>query len=354
MASTANGSSRVKKATRADVAKLAGVSESTVSYVLTGARPISDETKERVEAAMTELGYTPNAMAQALARRQAGLLALLFPVRERGFDASDFDYVEAATKVTADQGYQMLLWPNAVEDTDSLNKIASQGLVDGVILMEVREKDPRVETLREAKIPFVLIGRTNDSDSLTYVDADFALWGPMAIEHLASLGHTNIGMISAQPDLFNAGYGPGVKTEASVMAAAKMAGVTVLIKHVNSSMRAGYAALEELYHEMPGMTAILGLNEPAIIGALEAAAAKGIRIPEDLSVLTFGISEEAATMTMPSQSSLGVDGAALGAMAAEFLLARLGGDDRTTLQHLAPPFMVDRGSTGPAQAGHNA
>lgn len=349
MASSAHGSSRAKKATRADVAKLAGVSESTVSYVLTGARPISDETKERVEAAMTELGYTPNAMAQALARRQAGLLALLFPVRERGFDASDFDYVEAAMKVTAEQGYQMLLWPNAVEDTDSLNKIASQGLVDGVILMEVREEDPRVETLREAKIPFVLIGRTNDSDSLTYVDADFALWGPMAIEHLASLGHTSIGMISAQPGLFNAGYGPGVKTEASVVAAAKAAGVTVLIKHVNSSMRAGYAAMEELYDEMPGMTAILGLNKPAIIGALEAASAQGIRIPEDLSVLTFGISEEAATMTMPAQSSLGVDSEALGTMAAEFLLARLGGDDRTTLQHLAPPFMVDRGSTGPSR-----
>lgn len=349
MAISNNGSSRVKKATRADVAKLAGVSESTVSYVLTGARPISDDTKERVEAAMAELGYTPNAMAQALARRQAGLLALLFPIRERGFNASDFDYVEAATKVTADQGYQLLMWPNAVEDTDSLNKIASQGLVDGVILMEVREKDPRVETLRKAKIPFVLIGRTNDCDNLTYVDADFALWGPMALEHLASLGHKNIGMISAQPDLFNAGYGPGVKTEASVIAAAKTLGMTVLIKHVNSSMRAGYAALEELYHEMPGMTALLGLNEPAVIGALEAASAKGIHIPENLSVLTFGISEEAATMTMPAQSSLGVDGDALGTMAAEFLLARLGGDDRTTLQHLAPPLMVDRGSTGPAR-----
>lgn len=350
MASPGNSTTRAKKATRADVAKLAGVSESTVSYVLTGARPISDETKDRVEAAMAELGYTPNAMAQALARRQAGLLALLFPIRERGFNASDFDYVESATKVTAEQGYQMLLWPNAVEDTDSLNKIAGQGLVDGVILMEVREKDPRVDTLREAKIPFVLIGRTNDSDDLTYVDADFALWGPMAIEHLAALGHKHIGMISAQPDLFNAGYGPGVKTEASVLAAAKMVGATVLIKHVNSSMRAGYQALEELYSEMPEMTAILGLNEPAIIGALEAASAKGIRIPEDLSVLTFGISEEAATMTMPAQSSLGVDGEALGTMAAEFLLARLAGDGRTTLQHLAPPLMVDRGSTGPARA----
>lgn len=338
---------RTKKATRADVAKLAGVSESTVSYVLTGVRPISDETKERVEAAMAELGYTPNAMAQALARRQAGLLALLFPIGERGFDASDLEYVESAMDVAAAAGFQMLMWPNAVEDIDSLRKIATQGLVDGVLLMEVREKDPRVDILREAKLPFVLIGRTSDSDKLTYVDADFALWGPMAIEHLAGLGHKHIGMISAKQDLFQAGYGPGVKTEASLIAAAKMAGVTVTIKHVDASMRAGYQALEELYSEMPEMTALLGLNEPAIIGALEAAAAKSIKVPEDLSVLTFGISDQAANMTMPAQSSLTVYGAALGAMAAEFLLARLGGDDRTTLQHLAPPYLVDRGSTGP-------
>lgn len=316
---------------------------------MTGVRTISAETKERVEAAMAQLGYRPNVMAQALARRQTGLLALLFPVRERGFDASDFDYVEAATEATAAGGYQMLMWPNAVEDTDSLNKIVGQGLVDGVILMEVRESDPRVEALRTSNVPFVLIGRTNNSDKLTYVDADFAQWGPMAIEHLAALGHKNIGMISSQSDMFNAGYGPGVKTEASVLSAAKKAGIKVIIKHPKPTIRAGYEALSDLYAEMPDMTAILGLNEPAIIGVLEAAAAKGIKIPRDLSVLTFGISEETATMTVPQQTSLGVDGIALGHLAGEYLLAKLEGNAETELQYLAPPILVDRGSTGPAQ-----
>ena len=127
---------------------MAGVSESTVSYALTGVRPISDETRERIEVAMNTLGYVPNAMAQALASKKSGLLALLFPVGERGFDETDFEYVEAATTAAAEDGYQLLLWPNAVEDVASLRKIVAQGLVEGVLLMEVRAQDPRVDVLR--------------------------------------------------------------------------------------------------------------------------------------------------------------------------------------------------------------
>lgn len=340
-----------KQATRADVAKLAGVSESTVSYALTGVRPISDETRERIEDAMKTLGYVPNAMAQALASKKSGLLALLFPVGERGFDETDFEYVEAATEAAAEDGYQLLLWPNAVEDVASLRKIVAQGLVEGVLLMEVRAQDPRVEVLRESGTPFCLIGRTDDAQDLTFVDADFSQWGPMALHHLLDLGHTNIGVISMSSDLLEAGYGPGVRTEKPLLDLAKRLGMTITIKHAKATIRAGREAFEQLTAEQPGITALIGFNEPALIGALEVAGARGIQIPQDLSMLSFGISDEAANMTVPAQTTIGVDGRELGRMAAQYLVARLNGDKKSVLQYLTQPQFVDRGSTGPAPQG---
>lgn len=339
---------RHKKATRADVARMAGVSESTVSYALTGVRPISDDTRERIEEAMQELGYVPNAMAQALASKKSGLLALLFPVGERGFGESDFEYVEAATEAAAEDGYQLLLWPNAVEDTESLRKIVAQGLVEGVLLMEVRSEDPRVPVLRESGTPFCLIGRTDDSDDLTFVDADFSQWGPLALHHLVDLGHKSIAVISVANNLVDAGYGPVIRTENSLRETAERLGMKIEFRHVAPTIRAGREAFEDLITEHPDVTVLLGFNEPALIGAIEAAASRGINIPQDMSMMTFGISDVAANMTVPAQSTVGVEGRELGRMAAQYLIARLNGDRKSVLQHLSAPHFVDRGSTAPA------
>ncbi len=340
-----NAPKKQKQATRADVARLAGVSESTVSYALTGVRSISEETRQRIDAAMKELGYVPNAMAQALAGKKSGILALLFPVGERGFNETDFEYVQAVIDAVAEEGYQLLLWPNAVEDIDSLKKIASQGLVEGVLLMEVRADDPRVAVFTEAGMPFCLIGRTDDSTQLTYVDADFSQWGPMAIRHLCDLGHKRVGFIGIGDELVAAGYGPAVRTESGMVEEARRAGVELRLEHVPATIRAGRTAMTALLDEFPGITAILGFNEPAMIGALEVLAARNLSIPEDISILSFGLSEIAAEMTVPAQSTIGVEGKELGRIAGQYLVTRLNGDKKTVLQHLAVPHFVDRGST---------
>ncbi|MDH6422401.1 LacI family DNA-binding transcriptional regulator [Aurantimicrobium minutum] len=341
-------SKKPKQATRADVARLAGVSESTVSYALTGVRPISEETRERIESAMKELGYVPNAMAQALAGKRSGILALLFPVGERGFNETDFEYVQAANEAVAEDGYQLLLWPNAVEDIESLKKIVNQGLVDGVLLMEVRSEDPRVPVLIEAGMPFCLIGRTEDPSKLTYVDADFSQWGPLAIRHLGDLGHKQVGYIGIADELINVGYGPGVRTETGLHEEAGRAGITLHPKHVAATIRAGRAAMEELLTSTPPVTAVISLNESAMVGALEVLASHDLSIPEQFSVMSFGISEIAANMTVPSQTTIGVEGKDLGRMADQYLIARLNGDNKSVLQHLSAPVFADRGSTGPA------
>jgi DNA-binding LacI/PurR family transcriptional regulator len=96
-------------AKRADVAKMAGVSESTVSYALTGARPISEETKARIFKAIEQLDYKPNAMAQALRSGSSKMIAMLFGDQERGISDGDLEYVVAAANETRKLSYHLIL-----------------------------------------------------------------------------------------------------------------------------------------------------------------------------------------------------------------------------------------------------
>jgi DNA-binding LacI/PurR family transcriptional regulator len=339
-----------RKATRADVARAAGVSASTVTYAISGERSISEDTRKRIMDAMAELDYTPNAMAQGLAGRRSGLVALSFPVGERGFESSDFEYVQAATEVLDRAGYQLLMWPNPIEDLESLRRIVSQGLIDGVILMEVRREDPRIPVLQATRTPFVLIGRTDAEPVFSWVDADFSQWGPMAIEHLANLGHTSVGVIGLTEDLFTAGYGPVVRTERELVTAAQVRKVDLDIERVHPNIRAGREAMEVMLNSANPPTALIGFNQPAVIGAIEAIFARGLRIPEDFSLLQLGISANAAETSFPPQTSISVDSATLASTAASFLTEQLNDTTVQPRHFLGGAVFTDRGSTGPAKA----
>lgn len=330
-------------ATRADVARLAGVSESTVSYALSGVRSIAEETRTRVLEAAAELGYTPNKMAQGLAGRKAGLLALMFPVANRGFNPSDYEYVASASAVVEAAGYQLLMWPNPVEDLDALERIAKQRLVDGVLLMEVRSNDPRPAVLRAARVPYVLIGRTDDPADVTWVDADFSAWGPMAVDVLAAKGHRSVLFVTQPESIYQAGYGPLLRTEAQLLEAAAEHRVKLVVARSDWTIKAGRDAFLSSYRAHPDLTAVVSFNELAMIGVLEAISSLGKRVPEDFSILQFGIQPASAEATTPAQNTVGVDARALGAKAAEFLLARLDGltDE---LNYVRPPIYIDRGS----------
>lgn len=335
-------------ATRADVARLAGVSESTVSYALSGVRSIAPETRERILAAMAELDYTPNVMAQGLAGKKTSLVALLFPVSDRGVRPSDYEYVSAASQVFEEAGYQLLIWPNPVEDLDAVKRIATQHLVDGVIMMEVRVKDPRPKIFRDARVPYVLIGHTDDPVDSTWVDADFSEWGPLAIDRLVALGHRNIALVTQPEEYYAAGYGPLVRTEENLNEYAASRKVKLSIHRIGSNIAAGREVFAEVMRKRPDVTAFVGFNEFGMIGLLEAISAAGKSIPQDFSVIQFGGRSTSADVTSPPQDTIGVDGVLLGEKAAEFLLKRLRNESDEPLTFMAEPEYFSRGSIGPA------
>lgn len=334
----------------ADVARVAGVSRSTVSYVLSGTRPISDVTRERILRAMKDLNYTPNVLAQGLAGRRTGIIALIFPLSEIGFNLTEFEYIRAASEQARDDGYNLLLWPFAADEIEEIRKVVSQGLVEGVVLMEVLTADERVPFLLEADIPFTMIGRTADPRDLAYVDTDFEASGSMAVDHLVSLGHTEIGFLARSQADLDAGHGPVVRTRDAVLSAAKKLGIRAHVFTASPTFPAGWDVFEEIRRTAPGLTALLEINEPATLGLMAAAAERGVRIPQDLSIVAVNASEGAAQMSKPALTSLSPSHGDMARLAVKYLVRRLRGEDYSSFQTLVVPELIERGSTAVASS----
>lgn len=340
---------RPKHATRADVARLAGVSESTVSYVLSGVRPISVKTRTRVETAMRTLDYMPNALAQGLASRRSGLLAVLFPIRERGLNRSDFHYMLGASQVARKAGYELLLWPMETGDIEPLDRVVRR-LVEGILVMEVQIDDPRIQLLEQKHANFVTIGRSRDIARHSSVDADFDAWGSVAIEHFQRLGHKSIVFFTQSAEFMDRGYGPVVRIESSLVKAAETAGIEVTIQRVAPTVRAGREALDRTLEAHPSVTGLVGINEPAMTGAIEALQIRGLSIPGDMSIVQFGVSADVAESTIPFQTTISVDGHELGSIAMSYLLDLIDGRATEPRHFLGRTVFADRGSTGVPRA----
>ncbi len=283
-------------ATRDDVARLAGVSASTVSYALSGRRRISEETRERVFAAVRELGYTPNAFARGLAGTRKGILALNYPLKDEGWSPMEVRYIETATAAAHARGFHLLLWPNAADDLTTLTELISQQLVDGVIAMEVQWDDPRIALFRERAVRFVLLGRTADPSGLVYVDTDFRAAARTALEYLVDRGHRDVLFVGEAR--FAEGHGPMVRTLAELEESARRFGVTMRTFYGRRSYRTGMDAYRRL--GPPGTTtAVVTFNERATVGLVHAAQLDGRRIPEHLSVISIGMGEDAEELDPP-------------------------------------------------------
>lgn len=335
-------------ATRDDVARLAGVSPSTVSYVISGRRTISEATKARVLAAMRELNYTPDAFAQGLAGSRRGILALHFPTSVDGYSSTEFEYVTAAMERARALGYHMLLWSNPMTDVMGLESLVGQKLVAGVLLMEVSINDPRFDVLRRAGIPFASIGRPDDNADLSYVDNDFAEAGRIAVDYLANLGHQSIMYINVSVEDQEAGNGPAIRTARAISEAVRLRGMSMQEVPVENNARGGRTALDAYRELHPRPTAVLALKEFATAGFVNAAGMASLRIPEDLSVIALGVGDRSAEMVAPALTTVAPPGEAVSHAAVDALVQKIEGRSQGAMQQLIAPLMTVRDSTGPA------
>ena len=312
-------------ATMQDVATLANVSLSTVSYAINKTRPISAATRERIERAMVELDFRPNAIARSLASKRSRILALTFPGIENGLGATVMEFVTSAAEAARSRGYHLVVWPYAPSEAEAMRDMSRSGLADGVIIMEVRQDDPRVRVLDAAGVPLTMIGRADDSNDSRCVDIDFDATTEDAVAHLVSLGHRRFALLNHSTASRDHGYGPTVRAHRGFVAALERRGLIGETVWCDESPSAGRVAAAELLARSPDTTAIIAMNENAVIGAVVELAQLGFTIPGDISVLSIVSTPMVAEMVQPALTTLHAPGAALGRLGVHSLLDQLDG-----------------------------
>jgi len=327
-----------------EIAKLAGVSRSTVSYVLSGKRQVSPELHERITRVIEESGYRPNATARALAEGSTKTIGLVIPPTGPHLSVDQLHFVGAVAEAAAERDYDVLLSPSGPERFD---RMITERRVDGVILMETVLRDARVTGLIDQGFPFVTIGRTGADDAHGWVDLDYAGLVAEGVRRLHALGHKGIALVNRPQELLDHEYGPAFRAaDAFEKATVELAGLAVCCDD-NDAAAAG--CLASILAQAPGTTAILTINERSLAGLVAALSAAGKHVPADMSVLAI-TSVRNATAVRPQISAADVPAAVMGEAAVDALLHRISSAADPAPNVLLRPEFVDRGSTAAPHA----
>ncbi|PPF19070.1 LacI family transcriptional regulator [Rathayibacter rathayi] len=315
-------------ATMRDVARLAGVSIATVSFVVNDTKPVSPETRERVQAAMREFGFRPHALARALARRRSGIVAVVYPLVSSRPLTTATSFLLGAAEAAAEQDHSIVLWPT-VGGSERLADLRADGLIDGVVLMQVTSEDERVPILRDSGTPFALIGRTRDPSALDWVDIDFEGMVAEALGRLAGLGHARVALVLG-PDRDVTGFGPYVRTQEAFSLACAARGLEGVLLRCEESPAGGRALARSF--DPAAATAAVIVNGGAAVGFAHELRHRGLRVPVDLSIVLLASDTDVADLADPALDLLVAPGRELGRRGVEALLARLADPDAPLLQ----------------------
>ncbi|QOV37990.1 LacI family DNA-binding transcriptional regulator [Streptomyces ferrugineus] len=326
-----------------DVARHAGVSPSTVSYALSGKRPISEETRRRVAESIRTLGYRPHAGARTPTGRMSNVLALVVPLRA-GIDVRVAMRFAVSVVTTARRhGHDVLLLTQE-ESEEGLRRITETASADGLIVMDVQLHDPRLPLLRSLDRPSVLIGFPADPAGLTCVDLDFEAAGERCVEHLVRLGHRVVALVGSPPEVYVRGTAFAQRVVRGFTTAADRERLTSAVHPCEASPAAAHAVAGQLLREHPGLTGLVVHNEAILEPLIDAFEGLGLRVPVDLSVTAICPDELAESVRVPV-TSVALPAAEVAARAVELLVGKLGGEGVPGVTLLAPR-LTERGSTG--------
>lgn len=345
----------MKRPTQVDVARLAGVSRTTVSFVInnqTGGRvPISEETRQRVLDAIAKLEYVPDARAQALRSGNTQTIGLIIP------DIHNPHFWEVADGVEQEAyaaGYHILLSsiPPENDQAEDIFKNLSHRRIDGLIMIpsfiyQSKEAQKTLAQLLKRRVPIVgIMADHGDKDyNFDRVISDYQDTTTEAMQHLLSLQHQRIGLIYgiAIPEL-------GEDRLIAYQESLRAGGLTVdpdLIVQCGPTIEDSYQATRQLLTLPSPPTALLAINDFLAIGALRAVKDLGMDVPRDISLFGYD-NVPLAKYLVPRLSTASKDGEKMGRKAVQLLLARLQDPDRPRQEIRLPARLILRESTGPA------
>ena len=333
------------KLTLEDIGRLAGVSRSTVSRVINDQSSVSADVRERVQEVIRRTGFIPNVAARSLATHRTGVLGLVIPSRVHsifedpyfGMLIKSISRATNATRLTL----ALFLFETEEEETEVYPRALAGGLVDGVILTASRMGDPLLARLVEGGLPFVMIGRPDREDKISYVDVDNVGGARAAAVHLCNLGHRRVAYLGAPTTTTSGvdrlrGFSEGLAT----------CGIPMdpdLRVDGDYSEQSGYEAMGKLIPERPD--AVFVASDTMALGALRALRESGVSVPQDIAVVGFdGL--PASERSVPSLTTIRQSVTGTGSAAVHLVLDLVSGRERGPVAQVLPTELVVRESCG--------
>lgn len=336
-----------RRPTSADVAIEAGVSRTTVSFVLNGRTDVKipDDTRRRVLQAAERLSYHPHAPARQLAGGRSHILALVLrqTPAQIAADAMLAETLRGVATAARSGGFRVMVEPLAPDGPDgSFAGLLRAQHADGLIISGPRTDDPQLEALVRDGFPVVLQGTLPDLD-VTSVDVDNVAGARGAVEHLLALGHRRIGCITNAPLVYTAAQ-ERLDGYRQALAAAGIAEDPALIATADFDAPSGHAAMAQLLGRTR-LEAAFVASDVVALGAIGALREAGRRVPADISIVGFDDIPLVAYFD-PPLTTVRLPAFELGQAAGRALLGRIA-DTASTGRTLLPTELIVRASTAP-------
>ena len=332
-----------------DVARAANVHASTVSRVLNGRAELSllPETRERVIAAATRLGYRPSALARGLRLRRTFTLGMLVPDITNPVFPSIIKGVEGAAHT---RGYHLILCntDDSFEREASYLRVLREWRVDGILIASSSTADSTLAELRREKVPFVLLNSASRASDDLAVVPDNRQGVSAALDHLIQLGHRRIGLIAA-PQTTVTGQERLLAARAALRRHHLSIDDALVVVADSFSEVSGYHAARRLLLDGEPLTAIFCANDLIALGAIRSAREIGLAVPDDLSVVGFNNIPQSELFD-PPLTTVHVPQEEMGVLAAALLIDQLDGRHIERRHVVLETEIVVRGSTAPPPA----
>jgi DNA-binding LacI/PurR family transcriptional regulator len=333
--------------TSRDVARVAGVSQSTVSYVMSGRRSISPQTRKRVLDAIDQLTYQPNAGARALASQRTQVVGLVVPFGASADTAGILPFLETIAGCARAEDHDVLL-VTADEGAAGLTRLAGRALCDAIVLMGIEAVDARIPVAAELGVPVILIGVPDDSAGLHCVDLDFALAGELAVDELAGLGHDRVVLIGHPAEVIDRDLNYVRRFQRGSAAAARRHGLGhSVVDPVPPGTDAARAAVERALAD-GGRPGIVVPNSQAVEPVLHTLIERGVVPGRDVSLI--GLCTDAdAEASVPAVTNVSLEPRDVSRRAMHILFQLLDRDGQhpAELVELVAPRLTRRETTVP-------
>jgi len=336
-----------RRPTSADVARQAGVSRTTVSFVLNDhpTAQISQATRERVLAAAADLGYVPNASARTLAVGASLVLGLVLRQRPEqvAVDALLPETLRGLADAAREGGYRVLVEPLPRGD-DSYSSLLRAHHVDGLVISGPRADDRALAELQAEGFPLVLQGSLPDVP-IPSVDVDNVEGARTVVEHLISVGHRQIACITNAPLAYTAAT-ERLEGYRAALEGARIPYDERLVAHADFDPASGHAAMDRLIRRGGAFTAVFAASDVVALGVIGAARAHQVRVPEQLAIVGFDDIPLAAYFD-PPLTTVHLPAHALGFSVGRALIDRIAGRPVPARTVLETQLVVRGSAPGP-------